>query len=143
MCIRDKHRNFVIARTDWLPYCLPVFVGEAMGLFRAIHWVRDLDLPNVNFELDCQAIVNSVTNPKEDISEFGVVVRACYDLLLSFPNFGVSHIRRQANSKAHRLARATLFLDSPQDFYHAPPCIAALIFNEMHLDILLQKKFHR
>lgn len=77
-------------------------------------------------------VVNSVISPKEDFSEFGLIIRACLNLLSSFPNFGVSFSRRQASDVVHTLAKATSFLASAQILYHVPPCISKLINNEIH-----------
>jgi hypothetical protein len=35
-------------------------IGEALGLFRALNWVYDLQLENVNFELDSKNIVTRI-----------------------------------------------------------------------------------
>lgn len=61
-------------------------------------------------------VVNHAISPKDDISEYGVTIRACYDFLSSYPNFGISFVRRRANSVAHSLVRATLFTAVPVFF---------------------------
>lgn len=99
---------------EWIPSCLPVAKGEAVGLHRAIRWIQSLGLSHVKFELDCQTAVLDVQQSKDNLSELGVITKACHDLLSSFPNFDVSFT--QANSVAHNLAKPTLFLASPMVF---------------------------
>lgn len=45
---------------------------------------------------------------------------------LSFPNSRLAFIRRQANSSAHTLARETVSLASPTNYYVIPNCIETL-----------------
>lgn len=71
MCIRDDQGAFVLARTDWIPSCLPARDGEALCLFKAAQWVKDLGLHGVAFETDCQNVVNSLSKPSMDVSDFG------------------------------------------------------------------------
>lgn len=70
MCIRNDKGEFVIAKSDCVPFCLPVREGEAMDLFKTIQWVQNLELSSqqVVFELDCQVMVNRVKSKIEDAS---------------------------------------------------------------------------
>jgi hypothetical protein len=58
MCIRDDTWNFVMARTMWSNPEYSSDIGEALVLSHAIHWVRDLQLTNVDFELDAKKVVD-------------------------------------------------------------------------------------
>jgi hypothetical protein len=52
MCIRDAEGLFVLAKTlNFSPKC-SVPLGEALGLFSALQWLRDLGLDHVDFALD-------------------------------------------------------------------------------------------
>lgn len=102
-----------------------------MGLLKSIQWVKEPNFHYVVFKLDCQVIANHDKTPRKEVSEYGIIVRACHDFLSSSANFGVSFVRREENNVAHSLAKAILFLASSSIFYHVPPCIEPLIFNEM------------
>lgn len=52
ICIRDDEGVFVLARTDWFSPMLDVDTDEALGFLRAMEWVRDLQLWNMDFEVD-------------------------------------------------------------------------------------------
>lgn len=114
MCIRDGSGTFILARMDWVPSYLPVREGEALGLLKADQWVKELGLHDVLFELDCQVVVNSLKNHIVYITDFGVIISACQELLCSLSNLSVSFFGRQVNSVAHNLAKATLFIVTPQ-----------------------------
>ncbi|CAJ2653208.1 unnamed protein product [Trifolium pratense] len=57
MCIRDDQGCFVLARTEWISPILNVEIGEAIGLLKALNWVHELQLANVDFEFDSQIVV--------------------------------------------------------------------------------------
>ena len=48
MCIRNEEGRFIRAKTMWFSPVCSVDVGEALGLFYAIQWVREL---NQHFEV--------------------------------------------------------------------------------------------
>jgi hypothetical protein len=52
MCIRDEEGQFVLAKTMWFAPMCSVDEGEALGLYHAMRWINDLQLPNVDFEVD-------------------------------------------------------------------------------------------
>jgi len=52
MCIRDEEGCYVLSKTLWLTLLCSVEVGEALGLYRAMKWINELQLANVDFELD-------------------------------------------------------------------------------------------
>lgn len=54
MCIRNDHEEFILARTEWIPYCLPTLEGEAIRLCKSIHWIQNLGLNYLFFESDCK-----------------------------------------------------------------------------------------
>jgi ribonuclease HI len=68
MCIRDADGTFVLAKTlHFSPRC-SVPLGEAMGLFYAIQWLRDLNIDHVNFALDSQTVTEAFHRPRPDIT---------------------------------------------------------------------------
>lgn len=58
LCIRDENGNFIKAKTLWSNPVRAMDIGEALGLSHALHWVRDLQLTNVDFELDAKKVVD-------------------------------------------------------------------------------------
>jgi len=43
-------------------------IGEAMRLLHVIHWVHELQLSNVNFELDAKRVVDNYNKGKNDLN---------------------------------------------------------------------------
>jgi ribonuclease HI len=132
MCIRDADGSFVLAKTlHFSPRC-SVPLGEAMGLFFAVHWLQDLRLDHVDFALDSQIVTDAFHRQRPDITEFGQVMSATRGLFTSsFTNSRVEFNRRQANEVAHVLARVAPFSASPTTYIDVPHCIEQYIINDM------------
>jgi hypothetical protein len=70
LCIPDDTWNFVMATTMWSNRVCSSDIGEALGLSHAIHWVRDLQLTNEDFELNAKKVADHYNRGSNDISEF-------------------------------------------------------------------------
>ncbi|KAK2355667.1 hypothetical protein QL285_093058 [Trifolium repens] len=132
MCIRDVDGTFVLAKTlHFSPRC-SVPLGEAMGLFFAVQWLRDLRLDHVDFALDSQIGTDAFHRQRPDITEFGQLMSVTRGLFTSsFRNSRVEFNRRQANEVAHVLARVAPFSASPTIYIDVPHCIEHYIANDM------------
>jgi ribonuclease HI len=114
-------------------YITDVNIGEAIGLLKAMNWVRDLHLWNMDFEVDSKTVVDSIYGKQTGVSDFSAIITHCIHLLCTdLMNSHVKFIRRQANEVAHSLAKAALSEASFRDYYHIPTCIESIIINEMH-----------
>ncbi|GAU34524.1 hypothetical protein TSUD_393980 [Trifolium subterraneum] len=110
ICIRDDQGRFVIARTEWLTPIMEVEVGEAIGLLHALKWVEELQISDMDFEVDCKRVVDSLHSNKNHASDLCAIIIDCRRILAtSLMNSHVKFIRRQANEAAHRLARQLHF----------------------------------
>jgi hypothetical protein len=70
MCIRDAEGMFVLAKTlHFSPGC-SVPLGEAMGLFFAVQWLRDMCIDHIDFALDSQIVTEAFHRQRSDITEF-------------------------------------------------------------------------
>jgi len=96
----------VIARSEYFPPLIDIHIGEALGLLKAMEWVRDLQLVNMDFEVDSKTVVDNIYGERVGVSEFSVIIRNCIHLLGSdLANSDVKFIMRQANKVAHNLAK--------------------------------------
>jgi len=132
MCIRDEEGRFVLAKTMRFSPVYSVDIGEALGLYHAVRWVHDLQLPLVAFEVDSKRAADYFKHGNADITEFGVIMedtRNCCSLYLT--NSIVEFTRRQANEVVHELAQAALSEPSFRIFDNVPTCIELLIANEL------------
>ncbi|GAU39464.1 hypothetical protein TSUD_158950 [Trifolium subterraneum] len=121
MCIRDTNGCFVAARTEWMEPILDVDIGEAMGLLRALNWMNEIQLTNVDLEMDCKRVVDSLYSSRTYRSDLGDILSDCRTILTtSLVNSHVKFIRRQANEAAHRLARVATSLANFHNFIDLP-----------------------
>ncbi|CAN0877067.1 hypothetical protein LINGRAHAP2_LOCUS11658, partial [Linum grandiflorum] len=67
-------------------------------------------ISNVQFESDCQELVNAINNPPEDQTEFGTLVQLCGTKLQLQPYNKVLFVRRNGNKFTHKLARRSCLL---------------------------------
>lgn len=92
----------------------------------------DLQLDGVDFELDSKLTTDAFLSPRNDMSEFGIIISSCRSLFRSsFANSRVEFVRRQANGVAHSLAREAALHASPTTYFIIPSCIESLIITEM------------
>jgi ribonuclease HI len=124
--------TFVLAKVQQFDHIYLVAIGEALGLYHAIQWMKDMHFDNIDFELDSKITRDVCHSSKSDVSKVGSIIGACRDLFsTSFTNSRVEFIRRQANAAAHALAREATSLASPHIYYDIPFCIETIIINEM------------
>jgi hypothetical protein len=132
MCIRDEEGRFVLAKTMWFSPICSVDIGEALGLYHAVWWVHDLQLPLVDFEVESKHVADYFKHGNADITEFGVIMDDTRNYCsLYLTNSIVEFTRRQANEVAHELAQAAPSKSSFRTFDNVPTCIELFIANQM------------
>jgi len=81
-------------------------MGEALSLLSTLHWVRDLQLGTVDFELDSKTVLDSLNRSKSGVVNYSLVINDCRRLLASnLATSDVRFIRKQTNEYAHSFAR--------------------------------------
>ncbi|XP_024632655.2 uncharacterized protein [Medicago truncatula] len=130
-CFRNSTGHFVSGMSNFTHCNLLPAEAEAWGLFEAMKFALDNDMPSVIFESDCKTIVDIVNSHQVPQNELGDIISKCKDLLSSHTGFVVNHVRRQANKVAHSIARASLSHPSPNVLYDVPDYLYSLIINEM------------
>ncbi|CAN1807845.1 Putative ribonuclease H protein At1g65750 [Linum perenne] len=91
--------------------CPTALNGEAIAMFEAMLWIRNLGLSKVIFETDCQTVANRLLGAEEDLTEFGATIEACKRLML--PDFSIAFVQRDRNEIAHVLAKHSRYFVSP------------------------------
>jgi len=130
--IRDDEGRYVLAKTEWMTPLIDADLGEALGLLLAMHWVCDLQLGIVDFELDSKTVVDSLYGSKSIVSNFSAVINDCKRLLASdLITFNVMFIRRQTNEVAHSFAVVASRHASFHIHIRIPSYISTIIMNEM------------
>ncbi|XP_058732901.1 uncharacterized protein LOC131604482 [Vicia villosa] len=130
-CVRDNFGHFIFAGAAWDVGTYSILEAEVMALKEAILGAINLNLRQVIFESDSQMVVQALRTKHSGSSEFSLTVSSLQNLLLSFPNFEVKFIKRQANSVAHSLAKAANSWSRRSNFHLIPPCIEHLLINDM------------
>jgi len=64
ICIMDEEWVFVLAWIEWFSPITDVDTGEALGLLKALEWVRDL----MNFEVDSKTVADNIYRSYEGLS---------------------------------------------------------------------------
>jgi ribonuclease HI len=107
ICIRDEKGEFVKAKLLRKETCIPPQETEAIGLYEALFWLRELGIQCVTIKLGCKSVVDGVVGNLTNVAEYGTIIKKCKTLLNCLQNFKISFIRRQTNLVAHTLARAS------------------------------------
>jgi hypothetical protein len=106
LCIQDDESPFVLAKTiNFSPkYSGPL--GEVLGLFYALQWLRDLRKDNIDFVLDFKIATEAFHRQRSDVTELGQVMSVTRSIFtLSFTNSLVEFNMRQTNEVPHYIER--------------------------------------
>jgi len=108
----------VLAKTMNLAAVHAVDVGEALCLYHALERLSGMHFDIVDFEVDSRTTQMAFYARKDDVSEFGNVIKACRNIFSTkITNSRVEFIRKQANEVAHVLAGEATLLVSPTSYY--------------------------
>ncbi|PNX83780.1 60S ribosomal protein l23, partial [Trifolium pratense] len=132
VCFRDSSDTLVQAHTLYFPHVSPAVECEASTLLVALQIAVESGYAQVNFESDCQTVVNAITNSDAYDNELDTILTSCRSLISSNASYNLAFIRRQANRVVHNLARASIFQSSPGIFYYPPHCIDTIIRDEIN-----------
>ena len=64
-------------------------------------------MQRVQIESDCQVLVDAINGPCNYISNIGLIISDCKELMTNIPEFSIVFVKRSVNWDAHLLARAT------------------------------------
>ncbi|XP_024629881.1 uncharacterized protein [Medicago truncatula] len=104
ICFRDSSGSFMFGKSDYLYSSTTILEAETIGLLEAIKMAILDGMTAVFFVTDCKTLVDALATNSNPPNEFGDLISQCRSLLLTSPDFVVSHIRRQANSVAHNIS---------------------------------------
>ncbi|KAL6134323.1 hypothetical protein ACLB2K_066555 [Fragaria x ananassa] len=93
---------------------------EAYAGRLACEMAKELQLFPIVLESDCLNLVKATQSDMED-SAFGIIVEDIKQDLLSLNSSFFSHVFRESNLVAHKLARLSLSCSSPSHWVGAPP----------------------
>ncbi|KAL8496432.1 hypothetical protein ACS0TY_020229 [Phlomoides rotata] len=106
--------SHVCSRSLTLPGLYSSDEGEAIGLFEALNWIKELDLRDVIIEMDAKLVVDAFNVVhKKSPTIFEDIIDACRHIFMSHPYCKVVWVGRQANFMAHHLAKIARNFPSP------------------------------
>ncbi|GLT71410.1 hypothetical protein SLA2020_434310 [Shorea laevis] len=124
--IRDATGNVIAAQSSSFPNITDPAVAESFGLWQAVSLCKDLELSQIHFEGDASEIVHALLQQTPCRTHYGHLIESARTSLNSLHQWSISHVRREANEAAHRLAKAAIsnslnvvWQDSYPDFIHS------------------------
>ncbi|KAM6574426.1 hypothetical protein CsatA_022753 [Cannabis sativa] len=88
-----------------------VFQAEAVALLVGLRRAQDVGLPVEKVFSDSLSLVSALEGQTVYLNELGVIFSDIKVLLSSFPGASLSHVSRNFNVEAHRLAKHALRID--------------------------------
>ncbi|PRQ48336.1 putative ribonuclease H-like domain-containing protein [Rosa chinensis] len=125
--IRDSNGTVVAGACGTCTDVASPVVVEALACRLACKVVVDNDLGPVMFKTDCLQVVQAICAEGEDTSVFGRIIDDISSLLSSLAGSFFSHVYRESNKLAHKVAKYAL-LSSAQVSWsgHVPPGLDGL-----------------
>ncbi|KAL8486662.1 hypothetical protein ACS0TY_023381 [Phlomoides rotata] len=118
--IHDEYGNHFFSRTHVMPGIYRPEEGEAIGLYEALSWIKDLGLSRVIVEMNAKMVVDGVNGSARMNSVFSEIVDGCRSILVTNPGFRICWVPRDANVMAHCLARGARDFSSPYYWVERP-----------------------
>ncbi|CAL5183756.1 unnamed protein product [Lathyrus oleraceus] len=129
--VSDSLGKFVFAGVAWDFSPHPILDTEALALKEAIHGSITMQLENVTFESESQRVTQAIHSNNNDIYAFSFIIWSIQSLLQSYPNFEVKFVKRQPNTVAHTLMKASDSRSRRSFIYVIPPYIKYYLVNDM------------
>ncbi|XVF77572.1 hypothetical protein PTKIN_Ptkin14bG0055900 [Pterospermum kingtungense] len=110
--------------------------AEVFGVLQALNWIRELQFHSVLIEIDAKVVVDAIYGAGIDVSEFGVLVAQCKQILSLQQDYSIRFVHQQANVVAHALVREARYHARLINSFDVPISIKSLL-NVMCKDLNL------
>ncbi|PNX92291.1 hypothetical protein L195_g015425 [Trifolium pratense] len=80
---------FPMAQTAWSTSMMEQHEGEASSLLSALNRTQDWEADHIKFEPDCKSATDVIHRNRGDLSEFGLIISLCKNILSNHQNFKV------------------------------------------------------
>ncbi|KAL0012228.1 hypothetical protein SO802_007336 [Lithocarpus litseifolius] len=128
--IRDFEGMVLAALSERIPLPSTVEDVEALACRKAISFSIELGLQDVVFEVDSEIIYRHLISDSTCMTAFGHIVDDSRWLSKSLRSASFSHVRRNGNRVADKLAKLAKFLCEPQ-----------IWIEDIHRDVILDSSF--
>ena len=96
---------------------------EVMAVRIGLIWAFEMGFSNILCESNSLQIVKASRDPSINLSSLGQLIEDIKSLAPAVTKVPITHVRRQANGVAHRLARLGLSVDQCVEWLGSPPSI--------------------
>lgn len=126
--VRDYHDLVHAALSRTLQLLLELVVAEAMGALIAAEFSRDLGIHDIQIEGDSLLVVKAIRESGTQWSSYGQIVGDARVVLNNLRSWFIAHVKRDANSAAHVLAKEAVRHVNDQIWMEeVPMCIYDII----------------
>ena len=112
--IRDSEGMVIAVLSERISLPSTVEDVEALACRKAISFSIELGLQDVVFEVDSEIIYSHLVSDSTCMTAFGHIIEDSRWLATSLRSVSFSHVRRNGNRVADKLAKLTKFLYEPQ-----------------------------
>lgn len=92
------------------PFATYPFTEEVLALLIAVKFSFAIGISHFILEGDALQVVKLLGEGQDDWSDGGLFIRDARQVMHSFAQWSVSHVKREANATTHILAKQALFL---------------------------------
>ncbi|KAF5469111.1 hypothetical protein F2P56_013207 [Juglans regia] len=108
LIIRDWNGRVVATSRKFRPLFPDPLLAEAMGAIEASCFGLQLGIKRIILEGDSKIVISAINNREENWSAMGMLIEDVKIKLNSYEEWSASHVRREGNQAAHKLARDAL-----------------------------------
>jgi hypothetical protein len=129
--VRDHEGLVLAARSFTRALMVEPVVAEALAGFYAVEFSRDMSFFDIFLEGDALQIVSAVKTNNQRWSKFGHIIDGIRSGLHHLRSWQIHHVKRDANSAAHTLAREAIKSVIDRVWIEeVPPCIYGIVIRE-------------
>ena len=114
MVIRDSEGMVIAALSERISLPSTVEDVEALACRKAISFAIEMGLQDVIFEVDSEIIYRHLVSDSTCMAAFGHIIEDSRRLITSLRKVSFSHVRRNGNRVADKLAKLAKYLYEPQ-----------------------------
>uniref|UniRef100_A0A2N9IUU4 RNase H type-1 domain-containing protein n=1 Tax=Fagus sylvatica TaxID=28930 RepID=A0A2N9IUU4_FAGSY len=138
--IRNEQGEFLGAMCELLDVGLDATDGEALAALRAIEFAAEVCPFSMLFEGDCLQVIRALQSPEYDAARVGHIYSLARSKLSLFRDFSVSHVFREGNTVAHRLAKFARNVTGSQVWLeHVPSFLGQCLAFDVPVQFLAKK----
>lgn len=127
MIMRNNKGEFIAGANRCIEGNVSVLEAETTGVYEALQWIEAMEVQNVVVETDSLTVANGLRKQTRYYSEVGIVLDGCHEILRRRLDVRIQHVRRQANSVAHHIAKLPCLLGTMNSFVSPPSCVLEVL----------------